>query len=305
VTRKYGAIDRYVEASEPDAQRPRRSPCDQRHPDIFPSSLGDIPDGPGRRGEVRIGDVTDLAAGQRAMHRRRTWAAVAIIGFVAALLPMVYLHLEAGGQLSPLRHTISDYVFAHQGTKLFDSSALSLAIGSASLTTGLANAGLVRGLPLTALFLVWCAGLTIAVLFPTDPVGGVQSLSGAIHRWAAIMFFPCLPMAGFLLAKRCQVTPGWEHRAGTVLRLSVLSTIVLAVFALIQLSINRPDLMPFEHVLRNYLGLAERIAFGVDMALLFVLGATLWRWAPAKGAPPRVPACPQETGSDPVGGGAR
>ncbi|AHH94673.1 hypothetical protein BC739_007574 [Kutzneria viridogrisea] len=200
---------------------------------------------------------------------------MAIIGFVISLLPMVYLHLESSGQLNPLKHTISDYVFAHQGARLFDTSALALAIGSASLLTGLAGAGLVRGAPLTVLLLVWCGGLIVAVLFPTDPVDGVQSISGAVHRWAGTLFFPCLSLAGFLLAKRCQVTPGWERFSRTVLRLSVASTVVLATFALIQLSINRPDLMPFDG-LRNYLGLAERILFAVDMALLFVLGLALW-----------------------------
>lgn len=220
---------------------------------------------------------------------------VAIISFVASLLPMVYLHLDSTGQLNPLKQTISDYVLTHQGARLFDTSALALAIGSASLMTGLASAGLIRGAPLTVLFLVWCVGLLVAVLFPTDPVGGVQSFSGDMHRWAGTLFFPCLSAAGFLLAKRCQVTPGWERFASTVLRLSVASTVVLASFALIQLSINRPDLVPFDGF-RDYLGLAERILFGIDMTLLFVLGLALWRGGPAIEQ--------AESGVQPVEGGA-
>jgi hypothetical protein len=132
---------------------------------------------------------------------------------------------------------------------------------------------------LTVLVSVWCVGLAVALLFPTDPVDGVQSISGAVHRWAAIFFFPCLSAAGFLLARRCQLTRGWERFAPVVLRLAVASTIVLATFAMIQLAINEPEMLPFLGFVKNYLGLAERILFGIDMALLFVLGMALWRGA--------------------------
>jgi Protein of unknown function (DUF998) len=228
---------------------------------------------------VRIDAVSERAAEGRIVDRRRTWATVAIVSFVVALLPMVYLHLASSGQLNPIRHTISDYVFAKQGARYFDTSLLALTVGSVSLMTGLAGVGLIRGTVLTMLFGVWCVGLAVALLFPTDPVDGVQSISGAVHRWAAIFFFPCLSASGFLLAKRCQETRGWERFAPVVLRLSVASTVVLATFALIQLAINDPGLIPFGGFVNGYLGLAERILFVIDMALLFVLGAALWRGA--------------------------
>jgi hypothetical protein len=229
--------------------------------------------------EVRIDAVSDQAAGGRTRDTRRTWALLAIVGFVAALLPMVYLHLEASGQLNPIKHTISDYVFAEQGARYFDTSLLALTVGSIALMVGLTVAGIVRGMVLTVLVTVWCAGLAVALLFPTDPSPDVQSISGTVHRWAAIFFFPCLSAAGFLLARRCQLTPGWERLAPVVLRLSMASTIVLGTFALIQLAINEPEMLPFLGFVRNYLGLAERILFGIDMALLFVLGMALWRGA--------------------------
>ena len=227
--------------------------------------------------EVRINTVSDQAAGGRTRDTRRAWALLAIVGFVAALLPMVYLHLEASGQLNPIKHTISDYVFAKQGARYFDTSLVALTFGSIALMVGLGSAGLIRGAVLTVLVTVWCVGLAVALLFPTDPTDGVQSISGAVHRWAAIFFFPCLSVAGFLLAKRCQMTQGWERFAPVVLRLSMASTIVLGTFALIQLAINNPEMLPFLGFVKNYLGLAERILFGIDMALLFVLGMALWR----------------------------
>ena len=229
--------------------------------------------------EVRIDAVSDQAAGGRTRDGRRTWALLAIVSFVAALLPMVYLHLESSGQLNPIRHTISDYVFANQGSRYFDTSLVALTVGSVALMVGLAGAGIVRGLLLTALVSVWCVGLAVALVFPTDPAPTVQSISGTVHRWAAIFFFPCLSAAGFLLARRCQLTRGWERFAPIVLRLSMASTIVLGTFALIQLAINEPEMLPFLGFVKNYLGLAERILFGIDMALLFVLGMALWRGA--------------------------
>lgn len=229
--------------------------------------------------EVRIDAVSDQAAGGRTRDRRRTWALLAIVSFVAALLPMVYLHLESSGQLNPIRHTISDYVFAKQGSRYFDTSLVALAVGSVALMVGLAGVGIVRGIVLTVLVSVWCVGLVVALVFPTDPTPAVSSISGTVHRWAAIFFFPCLSAAGFLLARRCQLTVGWERFAPIVLRLSMASTIVLATFAGIQLAINEPDMLPFLGFMKNYLGLAERILFGIDMALLFVLGMALWRGA--------------------------
>ncbi|MFC0437279.1 DUF998 domain-containing protein [Kutzneria buriramensis] len=223
--------------------------------------------------------MSDQAAGGRTRGGRRTWALLAIVSFVAALLPMVYLHLESSRQLNPIKHTISDYVFAKQGARYFDTSLVALTIGSIALMVGLASVGIVRGTVLTVLVSVWCVGLAVALLFPTDPTDGVQSISGAVHRWAAIFFFPCLSAAGFLLARRCQLTRGWERFAPVVLRLALASTIVLATFAMIQLAINEPEMLPFLGFVKNYLGLAERILFGIDMALLFVLGMALWRGA--------------------------
>ena len=252
--------------------------------------------------EVRIDAVSDQAAGGRARDGRRTWALLAIVSFVAALLPMVYLHLESSGQLNPIKHTISDYVFAQQGSRYFDTSLVALTIGSVALMVGLAGAGIVRGTVLIVLVTVWCVGLAVALVFPTDPTDGVQSLSGAVHRWAAIFFFPCLSAAGFLLARRCQLTRGWERFAPVVLRLAMASTIVLGTFALIQLAINEPEMLPFLGFVRNYLGLAERILFGIDMALLFVLGAALWR-----GTSPAAPGVTAQgrTAHGLVEGGAR
>lgn len=241
--------------------------------------------------------MSDQAAGGRTRDGRRTWALLAIVGFVAALLPMVYLHLEASGQLNPIKHTISDYVFAEQGARYFDTSLLALTIGSIALMVGLANAGIVRGTLLTVLVTVWCAGLAVALFFPTDPSPAVQSISGTVHRWAAIFFFPCLSAAGFLLARRCQLTSGWERFAPVVLRLAMASTLVLGTFALTQLAINEPEMLPFLGFVRNYLGLAERILFGIDMALLFVLGMALWRGA--------GPAVERHRGAGLVEGGAR
>ncbi|EWM13360.1 hypothetical protein KUTG_03664 [Kutzneria sp. 744] len=248
--------------------------------------------------EVRIDTVSDRAAGGRTWDGGRTWALLAIVSFVAALLPMVYLHLESSGQLNPIKHTISDYVFADQGSRYFDTSLVALTIGSIALMVGLAGVGIIRGTVLIVLVSVWCLGLAVALVFPTDPTDGIQSISGAVHRWAAIFFFPCLSAAGFLLAGRCQLTSGWERFAPTVLRLAMASTIVLGTFALIQLAINEPDMLPFLGFVKNYLGLAERILFGIDMALLFVLGAALWR-----GAKPVAQAHRQAAGL--VEGGAR
>jgi hypothetical protein len=189
-------------------------------------------------------------------------APLAVASIVLSLFPIVYLHVASVGQLSPISHTISDYIFVRNGTGLLAVTALSLAAGSAVLLVALFRAGLPRRGLIALLLGLWSAGLTIATFFPTDPTGSPTSFSGAVHRYAGAVMFVSLPLAGWLISR--QFIP-----STTVRRLSFASGITSVVFLLAHVSVVFPGNGAV------LLGLVERVLFAILYGLLFALAAAV------------------------------
>ncbi|NUT47144.1 MAG: DUF998 domain-containing protein [Saccharothrix sp.] len=188
----------------------------------------------------------------------------AVAGLVLSLFPIVYLHVSAIGELSPIAHTVSDYIFVDHGAGLLAVTALSLAAASIGLLVTLVRMGLPRRGPVAVLIGLWSAGLAVATVFPTDPTGTPTSFSGAVHRYAGAVMFASLPLAGWLISRSF-------ISSTTVRRFSVAAGITSVAFMVSHVSVLGPG---DGAVL---LGLFERVLFALLYGLLFSLAAAVLR----------------------------
>lgn len=184
---------------------------------------------------------------------------VALSALVFAVLPIGYLHSAPAG-IDPIRHPISDYVAAPGGSGLL---ALSFA---AMITAGVALIVGLRALPdcraVRALLLSWCLALAVAAIFPTNQPGLPADAAALVHRYAAGWLFLSLPLAGWLLARRCALTPMWQDSANVVHRLSMLTAGVSAAMLSCYL------VSPGEASPVSFVGLLQRGLLGLDLALI-------------------------------------
>lgn len=194
--------------------------------------------------------------------RRAAVLSFAVAGLVLSLFPIGYLHVVAVGELSPLSHTISDYIFVDNGSGLLAVTALSLAAASVGLLVVLVRSGLPRRGPVSWLLGLWAVGLTVATVFPTDPTGSPTSFSGLVHRYAGAVMFTSLPLAGWLISRRF-------IRSTPVRRFSVAAGITSVAFMVSHVSLTYDG--------QVLLGLFERILFALLYGLLFALAAAVSR----------------------------
>ncbi|WP_084144851.1 DUF998 domain-containing protein [Amycolatopsis jejuensis] len=192
-----------------------------------------------------------------------TAPALAGAGLVLSLLPIAVLHLVAAGAVSPVRDVISDYVFAPGGVALLAFSSLGLAGASLVLRSGLVARGLPKRGPEAVLLTLWAAGLVVATFFPTDPTGIPTSFSGAVHRYAGLAMFVCLPLAGWLLGRRYPAATAVRH-------LSAASGAASFAFLLAHAPL-------LEQSVPAFLGLFERVLFALLYAQLFAIALVLRR----------------------------
>ena len=180
-----------------------------------------------------------------------------VLGF--SLVPIVLLHLVTIGTMNPVRDVISDYVFANGGAVLLAGASLSLAAASLLVRHALLAKRLPKQSPESVLLALWAAGLVVATLFPTDATRFETSFSGAVHRYAGATMFVCLPLAGWLLARR--------HRDALALRwLSVAAGLASLGFLLAHLPL-------LENSVPEFLGLFERVLYALLYAQLFAIAA--------------------------------
>ncbi|MFC6094119.1 DUF998 domain-containing protein [Saccharothrix lopnurensis] len=187
-----------------------------------------------------------------------------VVGLIGSLLPVGYLHVVSVGKLSPVRHTVSDYIFVDGGSVLLGAAALLLSAASVGLLVVLVRSGLPRRGPVSWLLGLWAAGLAVAAVFPTDPTGVPTSFSGAVHRYAGAVMFAALPLAGWLVSRTFTANTA-------VRRFSVAAGITSVAFMLSHVALVRPD---GGAVL---LGLFERVLFVLLYGLLFALAAVAVR----------------------------
>ncbi|MEV8444030.1 DUF998 domain-containing protein [Actinosynnema sp. NPDC051121] len=186
-----------------------------------------------------------------------------VVGLVLSLFPIVYLHVASVGELSPIAHTISDYIFVDNGAGLLAVTSLTLAAASLGLLVALIRAGLPRRGPVAVLMGLWSAGLAVAAVFPTDPTGTPTTFSGAVHRYAGAVMFACLPLAGWLISR--------TFISSTALRrISIAAGITSVAFMLSHVSAAHPGGVVV-------LGLFERVLFALLYGLLFALASAVLR----------------------------
>jgi hypothetical protein len=195
-----------------------------------------------------------------------------VAGIAVAVAISVDLHLRLSSQVSPIWHTLSEYVYGHFTTgssaaPMFDAMCLALTLGSLALLAGIAKARRPGSAPVLVLLGVWCVGLLVCATFPVDPDGAARSLSGQVHNYGAVLAFIALPAAAWLLTGPSRKGCPWEPRRTTIRRLAVASAaslvIVLTGFAwVMNTSPSHPEIT---------LGLFERLLFTVDLALLLTM----------------------------------
>ncbi|MEU4743948.1 DUF998 domain-containing protein [Actinosynnema sp. NPDC023658] len=187
-----------------------------------------------------------------------------LVGLVLSLFPIAYLHVSSVGELSPITHTVSDYIFVDNGSALLAVTAMSLAAASVGLLVALVRSGLPRQGPVALLMGLWSAGLAVAAVFPTDPTGTPTSFSGAVHRYAGAVMFTSLPLAGWLISRTFIPST-------TVRRFSLAAGFASVAFMLSHVAVVGPGSGAV------VLGLFERVLFALLYGLLFALTSAVLR----------------------------
>jgi uncharacterized membrane protein YozB (DUF420 family) len=155
--------------------------------------------------------------------------AVAGIAYFGAII--VVLHFLRP-DLNPLSRPTSEYAVGQYGF-LMTSAFFSVSLATFALVTGL-----YRGVSRAArsriglgLLGVWGVGVLIAMIFPIDPEGAPQTISGTIHRINGPLSFLSLTAGAILVSRRFKHDETWRpfHRSALVLSLIMLTVFVATV----------------------------------------------------------------------------
>ncbi|MFY1574408.1 DUF998 domain-containing protein [Verrucosispora sp. WMMD703] len=209
----------------------------------------------------------------------RNSGALALGGIVLAAVLTVIGHAGVS-DLDPVSLTVSDYAVSDSG-EIIHIAMLLLAAASAVLiptlgrlsppggprsvtatTDGVAGR---RGRAAEWLLAVWAGGLLVSGLVPTNPPGTEMDTAAYVHRYASVVAFLALPIAGWLLAARLPA----GTRAGRWLRALTVTSLLLAVA--MAWSAYPGD--------RAYYGLIERALIVAEVGLLTVVAAYSSSWS--------------------------
>ncbi|MFC9502834.1 DUF998 domain-containing protein [Streptomyces sp. NPDC057002] len=204
--------------------------------------------------------------------RQLTTAAQTTLSGAVALGAL--LHLGWAEQVDPVRQTLSDYALDETTARLFSACVGAAAAGSAALLAGLLHSRPPLGTAAPTALGVGCAGLLISAVFSTDPRDGASSPAGLVHRYAAGSSLVAIPAAGWLVARHLCRHPQLRERAQRIRRLSCASSVAVLLFFGTHVSATRP-VTPARARAAGLLGLTERAALGLDMALLLAVANAL------------------------------
>ncbi|RIV39443.1 DUF998 domain-containing protein [Micromonospora radicis] len=213
----------------------------------------------------------------------RNIGVLALGGIALAALLAVVGHLGVD-DLDPVSLTVSDYAVSDSGGAIHV-AMVTLAVASALLVpalprlgppggrrggthhhTGVDPAGgrdLRRPRAAELLLAAWAGGLLLAGLVPTNPPGTEMGTAAYLHRYASVVAFLALPVAGWLLAARLPAESG----ARRWLRVLTVASLVLAAAQV--WSAYPGD--------RAFYGLIERALILTEVALLVLVASTLLR----------------------------
>ncbi|MFD9741274.1 DUF998 domain-containing protein [Umezawaea sp. NPDC059074] len=200
--------------------------------------------------------------------RPASLARVSIALLTGCLLVAAYLTVALRSQVNPVANVVSDYVFYHPGGALYVLAVLLLVAGGGVVAAGLTALGVHRSHLLTLLLGLWCSGLLLCAVFPTNRLPGDSSFSGDVHRLAGGTFLTSLPLAGWQLAKALRADPRLRPLAVRISRLATAGLVLAAAFGLCQLA--PPPVSDLQ-------GLLERLALGAEVALLLTTATTIKR----------------------------
>ncbi|GIJ32288.1 DUF998 domain-containing protein [Micromonospora sediminimaris] len=222
----------------------------------------------------------------------RNSGALALGGIVLAAVFTVIGHAGVS-DLDPVSLTVSDYAVSDSG-EIIHIAMLLLAAASAVLIPtlgrlsppggprsvtatrravgpkagrafGTATSDGGRGRAAEWLLAVWAGGLLVSGLVPTNPPGTEMDTAAYVHRYASVVAFLALPIAGWLLAARLPA----GTRAGRWLRALTVTSLLLAVA--MAWSAYPGD--------RAYYGLIERALIVAEVGLLTVVAAYSSSWS--------------------------
>lgn len=201
----------------------------------------------------------------------RVWQGTrAVVGLsVAALFPMIAVHLFGAGSIDPIEQPISHYVFVPGGYAMVFIGSFLLAFSAISIARGLLRSR-TPGLQLPArLLITFAVAMALVGIFPTDPPDTVHlDAMATVHRWAAAYSFAILPVIGFLVSRRlaplsAAVQPRRLHRLA--LGVTLVTGAFFAIhFPLVAMGSQIP-----------LFGLLERLGFVVMVSFMIVLAATM------------------------------
>jgi hypothetical protein len=154
-------------------------------------------------------------------------ATLAIVGVAYFAIIIVALHFLRP-DLNPLSRPTSEYAVGPYGF-LMTSAFFSMSLASFALVIGLYQGVSQRARSRIGLALlgIWAVGVLIAMIFPIDPEGAPQTISGTIHGINGPLTFLSLTAGTILVSRRFKQDEKWRSFHRTAL---ILSLIMLAVF---------------------------------------------------------------------------
>ncbi|MFI7281617.1 DUF998 domain-containing protein [Micromonospora chersina] len=177
---------------------------------------------------------------------------LALGGIALAAVLAVLGHLEVSDDLNPWSLTVSDFAVSDRGG-VIDTAMAVLAAATVVLLPALRRAG--AGRLAGTLLVAWSAGLLAAAVVPTNEPGLPMDTAAYLHRYASVVAFLALPVAGWLLAR-----PLGGRAAGWLRGLALTSLLLAAVMVW--------SAYPGDRLL---IGLAERVLILAEVALLAVV----------------------------------
>jgi hypothetical protein len=124
--------------------------------------------------------------------------------------------------------TFSELIFTTLGARLVGISMVMLAFASISIIFALIDRQAPTGRLVRVLIGVWSGALVVAAIFPPTPVGTPAVWYDTLHRYAALVGFVCLPLAGIRLARRFRTHARWRRTANAVAACSAASLLSAA-----------------------------------------------------------------------------
>ncbi|PZG53906.1 hypothetical protein C1I98_05305 [Spongiactinospora gelatinilytica] len=189
-----------------------------------------------------------------------------VAGFAAVVtgaVAMLGLHLTAG--LDPMHGLISEYAFAPAGW-LLGVSLTCFAAGAALFAMAMVRSAGSRRVAL--LVAAWGACMMLVGAFPTDRPGVPLSMSGGIHRYAALVAFLAMPLAGLILA-RLVTRDRWATAMRVLCGIALVCLVAVVVpYALrfVGIPVSNDDIPA---------GLTQRLVVVTELGVLVLLGRSL------------------------------